>query len=110
MKNQIIKLYVEPFEDFVKENFQQENNYYIFNHITFKRLEYDNKISYFLESLKEYYFKNKYYYLERNPITFNQFNTVIRQICKRNDVKFDSNIKYNSSKYSIEYFIYFDKD
>ena len=110
MKNQIIKLYVDIFENFVKENFQKENNYYIFNHITFKKLEYDNKILDFLQSLKEYYFKNKHYYLERNPITFNQFNTILRQICKRNDVKFDSNIKYNSSKYSIEYFIFFDKD
>jgi len=109
MKNQIIKKNVDCFESFVKENFTFEKNYYIFNHIVFKKLEYENKIYPFLEELKDYYYKNKHYYIERNPISFNQFNTVLRQICKVNEIEYTSKIKYNSSKYSIEYFIYFDK-
>lgn len=108
MKNQIIKSFVDNFEDFIKENFQKENDCYLYNYICFKRLEYEDKIKPFLESLKQFYYKNKHYYIEREPISFNQFNTVLRQILKRNDIKFHSNIKYNSSKYSIEYFIYFD--
>jgi hypothetical protein len=108
MKNQIIKLFVDNFEDFIKENLQKENDYYVYNYITFKKLEYDGKLVQFLETLKPCYYKNKHYYIERHPMTFNQFNTVLRQICKRNNIKFNSNIKYNSSKYSIEYFIYFD--
>ena len=109
MKNQIIKKYIDFFKDFVKENFMIENDYYIFNNIVFKQLEYENKIPEFLESLKEYYYKNKHYYLERNPITYNQFNTIIRQICKNNDINFTNKIKYQTSKYNIEYYIYIDE-
>ena len=105
MKNQIIKKYIDFFNDFVKENFMIENDYYIFNIIVFKQLEYENKIPSFLENLKEYYYKNKHYYLERDPITYNQFNTILRQICNNNEINFSNKIKYQSSKYSIEYYI-----
>ena len=105
MKNQIIKKYIDFFNDFIKENFMIEKEYYIFNKIVFKKLEYENKIPDFLEKLKEYYFKNKHYYLERNPITYNQFNTILRQICNNNEINFSNKIKYQSSKYSIEYYI-----
>ena len=105
MKNQIIKKYIDFFKDFVKENFMIENDYYIFNIIVFKQLEYENKIPSFLENLKEYYYKNKHYYLERDPITYNQFNTILRQICNNNEINFSNKIKYQSSKYSIEYYI-----
>ena len=108
MKNQIIKLYVDVFDQFVKDNLVKENNYYIFNHLIFKKINYDDTLKTFMISLKPFYFKNKHYYLERDPITFNQFNTILRQVCKRNNIKYDTNIKYNSSKYSIEYFIYLD--
>ena len=110
MKNQIIKKKVDYFELFIKENFTFEKDYYIFNHVVFKKLQYENKIYPFLEVLKDYYYKNKHYYIERNPITFNQFNTVLRQLCKVNEIEYTSKIKYNSSKYSIEYFIYFDNN
>tara|TARA_Y100000816_G_C25918113_1_gene478804 strand:+ start:269 stop:595 length:327 start_codon:yes stop_codon:yes gene_type:complete len=106
MKNQIIKKNVDFFNEFIKENFILENDYYIFNNIVFKKLEYENKVQEFLEKLKDYYFKNKHYYLERNPIKYNQFNTIIRQLCKNNDILFNSKIKYQSSKYNIEYYIY----
>lgn len=108
MKNQIIKKYVDFLNEFIKENFILENDYYIFNNIVFKKLEYEDKIQDFLEKLKGYYFKNKHYYLERNPINYNQFNTIIRQLCKNNDIVFNSKIKYQNSKYSIEYYIYID--
>lgn len=108
MKNQIIKKKVDFFNDFIKENFVLENDYYIFNNIVFKKLEYENKLPEFLETLKDYYFKNKHYYLERYPINYNQFNTLVRQICKNNDIIFNTKIKYQSSKYTIEYYIYID--
>lgn len=105
MKNQIIKCYVPFFEDFITENFIYENEVYLFNNLVFKKLKYENKIGDFLESLREYYYKNKHYYLNRNPITFNQFNTLLRQLCKNNDFELESKVKYNSSKYDVEYYI-----
>ena len=32
---------------------------------------------------------------------------IIRQICKTNAIMFNSSIKYNESKYNIDYFVYF---
>lgn len=108
MNSQIIKNHVTIFEDFIKTNFIKENNYYIFNNNVFKQIIYNNNVDYFLKKLKDYYFKNKYYYLERNPITINNFTTIIRQICKKNNIEYKNNIKYNKSKYNIEYHIFID--
>ena len=106
MNSQIIKNHVTIFHDFVKNNFIEENNYYIFNDIVFKKLLYNNVVTDFLKELKQYYFKNKHYYLERDPITLKQFNTIIRQICKKNKLYLKKNVKFNNSKYNIEYHIY----
>jgi hypothetical protein len=39
-------------------------------------------------------------------ITYNSFVTIVRQICRLNDVVFTSQIRYNESKYNIDYFVY----
>lgn len=106
MKNQIIKKPVEFFEEFVQENFIRENDYFIFNSIIFRKLVYEKKINDFLLKLKPYYFLNKHYYLEREPLLLNHFNTILRQICKNNDIKITHKVKYEQSKYTIEYYIY----
>lgn len=105
MKNQIIKCFVPLFEEFIVENFVFENDVHVFNNLVFKKLKYENKIDDFLQALKEYYYKNKHYYLNRNPISFNQFNTILRQLCKNNEFELVSKVKYNSSKYDVEYYI-----
>jgi len=60
----------------------------------------------FCESIKENYHLGKRFYLERK-MTYNSFTTIIRQICKANHIMFSSQIKYNESKYNIDYYIYF---
>ena len=105
MKNQIIRSYVPFLSDFITNNFNYENGSYIFNNLVFKKLQYEDKINSFLNELKSYYYKNKHYYLERDPITYNQFNTLLRQLCKNNDIQLQSKVKYNASKYDVEYYI-----
>jgi len=107
-KNQVIKKYVDIFNHFVETNFICEKNYYIFNYLVFKKIEYEGQIELFLIKLKDYYYKNKYFYIERANITHNQFNTILRQICKNNDIQIEIKIKYENSKYSPEYHIYLD--
>ena len=107
MVNQIIQKEVDIFESFVKEHFIQEQDYYIYNIEVFKKLLFESLMAPFLESLKSYYYKNKYYYLERSPMTYNYFNTILRQIFKRNQIHFVKKVKYVMSKYQVEYYIYF---
>ena len=107
-KNQVIKKNVDIFDDFVKSNFIYENNYYIFNHLIFKKIVYEGQIDIFLNNLKNYHYKNKYFYIERPSITHNQFNTILRQICKKNNIHIEIKIKYENSKYSPEYHLFLD--
>jgi len=60
----------------------------------------------FCETIKNYYHLSKQFYLERK-MTYNSFTTILRQICKNNNIMFTSQIKYNESKYNIDYLIYF---
>ena len=105
-KNQVIKKYVDIFNDFVKNNFVFEKNYYIFNNLIFKKIMYEKEGRDFLIELKRYYYKNKHFYIDRENITYNQFNTVLRQICKINNIDIEIKIKYENSKYSPEYHIF----
>jgi hypothetical protein len=84
----------------------KEKNYYLYNVESYKRGILLNYIQEFLEDCKPYYFDSKKKYVERN-INYNNFATIIRQICKTNNVKYTNEIKYDKSSYSIVYFIYF---
>ena len=106
MVNQIIKKKVDIIYDFIKENFNYENSYYVYNIFIFRKLTYNNIINSFLKSLEPYYYKSKHFYLNRDVITFNIFNTILRQIFKKNDISYTKKIKYINSKYSIEYMIF----
>ena len=80
--------------------------YYLIDLNAFKKLVFHKLHEPFLASLYEYYHVSKQFYLTRE-FTYNSFTNVLRQICKSNAVMFTSNIKYNESKYNIDYFIYF---
>lgn len=105
-KYQIIKLYVDFFEDFVKQNFPYENGYYILTHDLYKKLNYENKIQNFTNRLITYYFCNKQYYVTRSPIVYKNFVTIIRQICNRNDIVYKLISRYTNSLYNPKYHIY----
>mgnify|MGYP001361294763 CR=1 FL=1 len=105
-KSQILKSNHDFINDFLIEHGVKENNYIIFNLDIFKKCQYNNIINEFLENSKPYYYKNKLHYLNRENITYNQFITVIRQICRHNLIPFSSKVKYHQSKYSIEYYFY----
>lgn len=82
------------------------DKYYLIDLNAFKKLVFHKLHEPFLNSLYEYYHVSKQFYLTRD-FTYNSFTNILRQICKSNAVMFTSNIKYNESKYNIDYFIYF---
>jgi hypothetical protein len=84
----------------------KKDKYYVFDNNAFRKLVYHDYQTEFCEKLKEYYHLGKWFYLDRK-LSYNSFTTIIRQICKSNNIMFTSQIKYNESKYNINYFIYF---
>tara|TARA_B100000674_G_C37920040_1_gene952825 strand:+ start:538 stop:870 length:333 start_codon:yes stop_codon:yes gene_type:complete len=107
---QIFKKFVKPkiLFDFLDLYCKYEKNRYVINNITFRKYKFEEKIKPFFESLKEYYYPAKRFYLDRTT-KYKEFITVIRQICKSNHVAFTSKINYCSSTYEISYFIYPEK-
>jgi hypothetical protein len=81
--------------------------YYLFDMNAYRKLLFYDLNTDFCKNIKEYYFSGKLFYLERK-MTYNSFTNIIRQICKNANVMYTSQIKYNESKYNINYFIYYD--
>jgi len=83
------------------------DKYYLIDNNAFKKILYFNYQIDFLNEIESYYQDSKKFYITRK-FHYNSFVNIIRQICKSNDTMFTSKIKYNESKYNIDYFIYFD--
>ena len=80
--------------------------YYLFDNNAFRKMIYNNQHISFLEGILNNYHLSKQFYVTRK-ITHNSFVNIIRQICKSNEIMYNSQIKYNESKYNIDYLIYF---
>ena len=92
--------------DLLNKICMKNENHYVLNNISFKKGLYDNCINNFFESIKPYYHNSKKKYLERKQ-TYNNFTTIIRQICNHNNIIYTSKIKYEKSEYEIIYIIFF---
>lgn len=79
-------------------------NSIIFTKISFNKLKYHNLLEPFCEHLKNYYHISKYKYIT-NVNTYNKLITIIRQICKANNIIYTNNCEYNKSKYEPIYYI-----
>ena len=82
----------------------KEDDFYIINKYIYKQYEFNNKIVEFYNILKNYYHNNKKIYLERE-ISYKNLITIIRQICKKNNITYLKKIKYDKSNYNIVYYI-----
>lgn len=82
--------------------------YYCIDMNAFRKMTFHLYHEPFFRELLEYYHTSKQFYVTR-PLTYNSFTTVIRQICKSNEIMFTSNLHYIHSKYNIDYFVFFEE-
>jgi hypothetical protein len=86
--------------------FIKTQKYYLISLDCFKKLLFLNEVyTSFLTDILPYYKKNKQFYVTCK-IKYNNFLTIIRQICKSNNIKYVSKIIYHKSNYNIVYYIY----
>lgn len=85
--------------------FIKNDKYYIVDLDTYKKFMLTERMPQFLESVAPYYKKTKMKYVTR-PMKYIYFLTLVRHICKSNNLKYTSNIYYNRSKHFIKYLIY----
>jgi len=83
--------------------------YYLFDMNAYRKMLFHNFHEEFCNAIKEFYHTSKQFYVERK-MSYNSFTTIVRQICKHNNIMFTSQIKYNESKYNIDYLIYFSSE
>jgi hypothetical protein len=83
----------------------KNEKYYIFDANSFKKGLFNGEIDIFVQNCKIYYHKSKQKYLERK-ITYNNFTTILRQICNFNKITYTSQIKYDKCTYNILYYIH----
>ena len=111
MANQIFKKNIpnETLFELLDSICLKNEKHYTLTTESFKKGVFKEDIQNFIEFCKPYYHISKQKYLERR-LTYNSFTTIIRQICKNNNIMFTSQIKYNESKYNIDYLVYFSID
>ena len=78
---------------------------YIIDTNVYKKMLFNNLYAEFCNELAEFYHESKQYYITR-PFTYKSFATILRQICKANNIVIRSRVLYIESVYSTEYTIY----
>jgi hypothetical protein len=81
------------------------DNHYILNNNAYKKGMFNGNIQQFINNCMPYYYISKRKYLTRT-LNYNHFITIIRQICKHLNIKYNSKIQYEKSTYDIIYNIY----
>jgi len=111
MRNQLFKKIVPNniLTDLLDEICEKKENYYILNRIAYKKAEYYNLIVNLTTILKDYYRNSKQFYITRN-IDYNNFLTIIRQLCNSLNIEYKSKTDYQKSIYNITYYIYFNSN
>lgn len=87
----------------------KNDKYYIIDVVAYKKMKFHNLHEEFLKIIVEYYHYSKKFYVERE-FTYNSFTNIVRQLCRVNNINFVSEIKYNESKYQINYYVYYSTD
>jgi hypothetical protein len=96
---------VEVLWNFLKENFEECDNYFLINKYLYNKCDFEKQLTNFITVLKSHYYGSKNKYIER-VMTYKCFLTIIRQICNAHNILYDSKLVYNKSLYEIEYSIY----
>ena len=108
MKSQIFKniIPIEILYDLLKLVISDDdsNEYYIINKIIYKKLNYNDDLNKFLNDIKDYYYISKQFYITRD-MNYTRFLTIIRQICKINNVMIQQKINFIKNNYEIIYYI-----
>ena len=111
MTKQILKekIPIENLINLYKHIYKNYNNtYIIINEFFFKKINYENLFDSFISNIEPYYFKSKKEYYLNKKHNYNSFLTIIRHICKSNNIAYTSQINYDKSKYYINYYILLD--
>jgi len=106
--NQLFKTPVENsfIFDLLDKICQKTDRFYVIDQNAFRKMLFHKYETDFFNQLLNHYYSSKHFYLTRK-LTYKSFTNIIRQICKHNNILFNSNICYSDSRYTISFYIYY---
>ena len=110
MSSQLFKTKVpkDIFLNFIKTYGNKHTDHYLFSKVSFKKARHEKAIETFCLLLKKYYHSAKRFYVMRF-INYNNFITILRQLCRSHNIPMTSKTYYNKSNYEIIYSFYIDE-
>ena len=107
MKSQLFKKEIpkDLLYNFLDKYAIDKGDYYLFTTISYQKAKFHKELEKFLDIIKEYYYPAKQSYITRK-MSYNNFTTILRQICKSSLITYISKVKYEKLTYGIEYYIY----
>jgi hypothetical protein len=95
--------------DLLEKTTLKTDKYYLVDINCYKKILFHKYHEPFLKRLRKHYYYSKLYYLDRE-FNYASFTNIVRQICKSNNIAFESKIIYHESTYTIDYFIYYGRE
>ena len=92
--------------DLLEQVASKTEKFYVVDLNAYKKMRFHKLHDAFLSAIIEYYHYSKRFYVERD-FTYNSITNIVRQICRINNIPYTSQIRYNESKYNIDYYIYY---
>jgi len=92
--------------DLLEQICLKTDTYFHIDMNAYKKLLFYNLHEKFSSDMIEYYHISKQFYATRK-MTYNSFINIVRHICKHCNIMFTSKMKYNESRYNIDYHIYY---
>jgi hypothetical protein len=84
----------------------KREEYYIFNMLAFRSLQYRNLYPEFASKILPYY-RPHYQEFVTRPLSYSSFVVILRHICRMNNIRFDTKANYGAPCYNIDYYVYY---
>ena len=109
--SQIFKSNVDPkiLFDLLEQICIKTENKYVLDNTSYKKAGFLQLIDPFIENISHHYHLSKKYYVTRKR-SYKMLTTIIRQICRLNNIYYKQNIIYRQSQYEIVYSIYYNSN
>tara|TARA_Y100000287_G_C14161015_1_gene324723 strand:+ start:113 stop:460 length:348 start_codon:yes stop_codon:yes gene_type:complete len=98
----IEKVPLDNLYEFFKKNAILQGEKYFFDVNLYRKGIFNENITNFVNTIEPYYKHQKKFYITRE-LTYKNFMTILRQLCRSHNIEYTNKIKYINNSYQIEY-------
>ena len=98
----IEKYPLDKLYEFFKENAILQGEKYFFDVNLYRKGIFNKNITNFVNTIEPYYKQQKKFYITR-ALTYKNFMTILRQLCRSHNIEYTNKVRYINNSYQIEY-------